>query len=227
VDLSPSLVLAMWAAGLSAAVAAVAWWRVVGPGYVWLGAGVVVLLLGAPAGLAGAGPGAWVGSGLALAGFVAARRPPAVVVLLAAAATAFGVSAALEGPVLAAVTGAILLGGVSGEMMLGHWFLVDPRLPRWALRRLDVAGGVGALLDLGALAVLGVFPWAEGDLVVGLGFVLAALTTAALMAMVWFSLGEPGYSGVMAATGLSYLATLTAIGAAVVGRLLLGGPVLS
>jgi len=75
--------------------------------------------------------------------------------------------------------------------------------------------------------VLGVFPWAEGDLVVGLGFVLAALTTAALMAMVWFSLGEPGYSGVMAATGLSYLATLTAIGAAVVGRLLLGGPVLS
>ena len=44
---------------------------------------------------------------------------------------------------------------------------------------------------------------------------------------VWASLGEQGYSGVMAATGLSYLATLTATGAAVVGRLLVDGPVLS
>jgi hypothetical protein len=132
----------------------------------------------------------------------------------------------LEGPVLGAITGAVLLGGVTGEMMLGHWFLVDPRLPRWALRRLDVAGGVGALLDLGALALLGALPWPEGDLVVGVGFLLLAVTTAVLMAMVWFSLGERGYSGVMAATGLSYLATLTAIGAAVVGRLLLTGPVL-
>ena len=225
-DLSPSLVLAMWAAGLAAAVAAVAWWRVVGPGYVWLGAGVI-LVLGVPAGLAGAGPGAWVGCGLALVALVAARHPPVVIVALGAAAAAFGVAAALEGPVLAAITGALLLGGVSGEMMLGHWFLVDPRLPRWALRRLDIVGGVGALLDLGALALLGVFPWAEGDLVVGVGLILLSLTTAVLMAMVWFALGEQGYSGVMAATGLSYLATLTAIGAAVVGRLLLSGPVLS
>jgi hypothetical protein len=47
------------------------------------------------------------------------------------------------------------------------------------------------------------------------------------MAMVWSSLGEAGYSGVMAATGLSYLAVLTAAGAAVIGRLLVDGPVLA
>ncbi len=225
-DLSPSLVLSMWAAGLAGAVAVVAWWRVVGPGYVWLGAGVV-LALGVPAALAGAGPWSLAGCLLAAAGLAAGRAPALAAAALGAAGACFAVAAALDGPVLGALTGALLLGGVTGEMMLGHWFLVDPTLPRWVLRRLDVAGGVGAAADLAALAILGVFPWPGGDLVVGVGFVLLAISTMVLMAMVWFSLAEPGYSGVMAATGLSYLATLTAIGAAVVGRLLLEGPVLS
>jgi hypothetical protein len=43
-------------------------------------------------------------------------------------------------------------------------------------------------------------------------------TTVALMVGVWFSLRVPSYTGVMAATGLSYLATLTALGAVVIGR---------
>jgi hypothetical protein len=41
------------------------------------------------------------------------------------------------------------------------------------------------------------------------------------MAAVFFALRERGYSGVMAATGLSYLAVLTSIGSAVLGRALL------
>jgi len=225
VDLSPSLVLTMWACGLAVTVAVVSWWRVVGPGYVWLGAGVV-LLLGVPA-IGGGGPAAAAGCAFAVGAFVVARNPFLAAFALAGAAIGFFVAAALDGPVLSVFSGALLLGGVTGEMMLGHWFLVDPTLPRWALRRLDVAGGAGALLDLAVLALLGVFPWVEGDLVVGLGFILLAVATAVLMTMVWFSLGEQGYSGVMAATGLSYLATLTAIGAAVIGRLLLEGPVLS
>lgn len=224
-DLSPSLVLSMWAAGLAAAVAVVAWWGVVGPGYVWLG-GSVILILGLPAALTGGGPGPVAGCVLAALGVVLARRPLVAAGVLASAAASFTVAAALHGPVLGAITGALLLGGVTGEMMLGHWFLVDPRLPRWALRRLGLAGGTGAVLDLGALLLLGVIPWSEGDLVVGAGYLLLAVTTALLMAMVWLSLGEEGYSGVMAATGLSYLAMLTSIGAAVVGRLLLAGPVL-
>ena len=40
------------------------------------------------------------------------------------------------------------------------------------------------------------------------------------IAGVIFSLKEPGYAGVMAATGLSYLAVLTAFGVAVLGRML-------
>ena len=54
---------------------------------------------------------------------------------------------------------------------------------------------------------------------------MIALTvmTALLIAAVWFSLREPGYSGVMAATGLSYLGLLTTFGVIVVGRLLVAG----
>jgi hypothetical protein len=40
------------------------------------------------------------------------------------------------------------------------------------------------------------------------------------MVMVYSALGERGYAGVMAATGLSYLAVLTSTGAVVLGRLL-------
>ena len=51
-DLSPALILITWAAGIAAGGALVAWWRVVGPGYLWLVAGVVAVIggLGAAAG---------------------------------------------------------------------------------------------------------------------------------------------------------------------------------
>lgn len=143
------------------------------------------------------------------------------------AATAFLVVAVLEGPLVPAVSGSAFLGAVTAEMMLGHWYLVDPRLPRWALRRLAWVGVGAAVVDFAVLAVAGSFPWASGDAVVGVGFVVLAVTSAVLMLAVIGALKEEGYSGVMAATGLSYLALLTAIGAAVVGRLLLDGPVLS
>lgn len=112
-------------------------------------------------------------------------------------------------------------------MMLGHWYLVDPRLPRWALRRLAVAAGVGAIVDFGVLVGLGVFPWSAGDAAVGIGFIVLAITTVVLLVGVLGALREEGYAGVMSATGLSYLALLTTIGAAVVGRLLVDGSVLS
>ena len=56
--------------------------------------------------------------------------------------------------------------------------------------------------------------------VTGWAFVVLAATSFVLMVAVWFALNEPSYPGVMAATGLSYLAILTAIGAAVAGRAL-------
>jgi hypothetical protein len=54
-------------------------------------------------------------------------------------------------------------------------------------------------------------------------YLALAVLSALLVAAVWFSLREPTYSGVMAATGLSYLGVLTAFGVVVVGRLLIAG----
>lgn len=217
--------LATWAAGLAVAAGVVAWWRIVGPGYLWLAAGTT-LLFGIPAALAGAGAAAWVAGIVTTIAVMLGSRPGLAALVLGVGGVCYLIAAASDGPVLASVSGALLLGAVTAEMMLGHWYLVDPRLPRWALRRLGAAGGAGMVVDAVAVAALGAFPWSSVDMVLGLGYVALALMTVVLMTAVWFSLGEQGYSGVMAATGLSYLAVLTAVGAAVVGRLLADGPVL-
>ncbi len=52
---------------------------------------------------------------------------------------------------------------------------------------------------------------------------MLAVMTALPVVAVWFSLREPTYSGVMAATGLPYLGVLTAFGVVVVGGLLVAG----
>jgi hypothetical protein len=223
-DITPSSVLAMWAAGLGGVAALVASWRIVGPGFVWL-SGATTLLFGVPAYLAGAGPWALAGAVLMVAGTLTGTHRAAVP-LLGASAVLFGIAAVPDGGVAASITGAVFLGGITVEMMLGHWFLVDPRLPRRALRRLDLIAGVGALADTAVLVVLGAIPWAAGDAAAGIGYLVLVAMTLLLIAAVWSALGERGYPAVMAATGLSYLAVLTSIGAAVLGRLLAGGMVL-
>jgi hypothetical protein len=214
--------MAMWTAGLAAGGAAVASWRVVGPGYSWLAAAVVVLFGGLGAG-AGAGGWAWAGVGAALLAAVLARAPAAAAGAFALAALAFTAGAAGDSPVLAVVTGAVFLGGVTSEMMLGHWYLVDPRLPRWALRALTVAGAAGLVADVAYLLARGALDWSESGTALGAAFVVLAVSTALLGVAVWYALKEPRYTGVMAATGLSYLATLTAVGAAVTGRMVAFG----
>ena len=141
--------------------------------------------------------------------------------LLAAGAAGYAVAAVEGGSLLFSLAGAAALGGVTSEMLLGHWYLVDPRLPRWALRRLDVAGAIGLIADVGLLIADGALDFPSGDVVVGWAFVTMAIATVALLVAVWFSLKEPSYTGVMAATGLSYLAVLTVTGAVVLGRVLL------
>ena len=54
--------------------------------------------------------------------------------------------------------------------------------------------------------------------IAGIAYLMLALGTIGLAVMVWFSLAEKGYEGVMAATGLSYLATLTVLGAVFLAR---------
>jgi len=213
--LRPALFLAIWAAGICAGTAAVARWRIVGPGFLWVASGAA-LLVGAGASFAGLL--AMVAGGLILAAAVAARRSGLAAWLLAAASLLYGIEAALDAHALLVVTGAMALGGVSSEMLLGHWYLVDPRLPRTALRNLAAIGIAGIALDGALLTVLGA-PFGNG--VLGLAFVVLATFGLVLMVGVWFSIKEKGYEGVMAATGLSYLAVLTVLGSAALGRALI------
>lgn len=219
-EVTPALVLAMWTAGMAGGAAIVSHWAIVGPGYGWLASAVVVLVGGATA-LAGDSQVGLVATLAALAAGVAARRHRVAALLFGAAGVGFLAVAFEDGGVLVAITGAALLGGMTSEMLLGHWFLVDPQLPRWALQRLDLGAGVGLIAEVALLAALGAFGGEDGVMIGA----VAALTvmTALLVTAVWFSLREPGYSGVMAATGLSYLGVLTAFGVVVVGRLLVAG----
>ncbi len=217
-SMSPTTLLAMWAGGIAAATSFVAWWRVVGAGYLWT-AGGAVLIAGAAA--ATAGPLAAVGTAGAVAAILMARRGSVAAVAFGVAGLGFLGHAIAQSPSdgLLAVSGALALGGTSAEMLLGHWYLVDPRLPRWALRRLDASGIAGLVLDAGVVIAMGGLAGA-GAGAVGWAFVVLALVSVLMMLGVWFSLKETGYEGVMAATGLSYLSVLTALGTVALGRFL-------
>ena len=219
-EATPTVVLAMWAAGLAAGGALVVWWRVVGRGYLWLTGGVVAMV-GLALALTSGSAVAWVGTVLSLAAIIMAGRPQAAAGLLAAAAVMLTIPGLDDSPIVPLITGAVFLGGVTTEMMLGHWFLVDPKLPRWSLNRLAVVGGIGLVIDAAYLLTQGLIAGAGDDVIFGWAYAALAVMTALLIVGVIFSLKEPSYTGVMAATGLSYLAVLTAFGVAVVGRMLI------
>ena len=214
----PLFILVAWGAGLALVAGYVSLVRVVGVGFTWLAAGTAALV-----GLASAlSDGAiWARIGLigVLLGAVMARQKVGAGVVLIGAGAAFLVEAGMLGGPLAAVTGALALGGVTGEMMLGHWYLVDPRLPRWTLRTLAVGGIIGLTLDALLLGSVGGFPGGGATI----AFWLLLATSIVLMVAVIAALRYPAYSGVMAATGLSYLAVLTTLGAVFLGRALLAG----
>jgi hypothetical protein len=217
VELTPALILGMWIGGMAIGGTLVALWRVVGPGYLWLTGGVVTLF-GLGAIVADGGPPAIAGTAVAAFAALLARRPKWAAAAFAVSAVLFFAVALGDSPWFPALAGLLFLGGVTSEMTLGHWYLVDPRLPRWALQRLDVIGAVGLAAEIGYVLWKVGAPWTADDSFMGWAFVALAVMTALLVAGVWFSLKEPSYTGVMAATGLSYLAVLTAFGVAMVSR---------
>jgi hypothetical protein len=155
---------------------------------------------------------------LALAGLFSARNRPFAALLLVLGGCSFLVEGSLDGGWIPTMTAMLALGGVTGEMLLGHWYLIDPSLPRRVLR------------DLAAVAVVGLIAEAVLQVWLGIGFQGGALgfwvllvTSVVLMVAVVAALRYPAYSGVMAATGLSYLALLTTLGAVFVGRALVAG----
>lgn len=126
------------------------------------------------------------------------------------------------------LVGAVFLGAVSDAMLLGHWYLVQPGMPRKLLNQLTnvllvvwPVEVIVMMLPTGMLSVLtgtiddgwnGVLGW----------FWLACASLTGVLA--WFTraaLRERSYSAVMAATGLSYLAILTGFGTDLIARALL------
>ncbi len=213
----PGPILAMWAGGIAAGVALVAWWQVVKTGFLLLGLGVA-LLIGGAAAAAGGEWQSWLAVGLGVVAF-ALRQNRLAAIPLGLAALLWVMAGIGNSEPLPGVTGAIALGGVTTEMLLGHWYLVDPRLPRWALRRLALTGLAGVIID----AVM-VFANARADPFLSpVVLVALAVTSAILLIGVLFSIRVPSYTGVMAATGLSYLAVLTSLGSVVLGRAAMGG----
>ncbi len=214
----PGFILLAWGAGLALAVGLVSLARVVGPGFNWLTAGAAgVIALGGTL----ASGAWWARAGLLFlaVGLIWARNRRFAGVMYLLAGAGYLVQASLLGGWAPAATAALGLGGVTGEMMLGHWYLVDPRLPRWSLRALALAGIVGLGLDATVLVVAGDLP--PGGAAIAFWVLLG--TSIVLMAAVLGALRYPAYSGVMAATGLSYLAVLTTLGAVFLGRALVAG----
>ncbi len=211
----PAFILLAWSAGLVLVVSFVSFARIVGPGFTWLAAGFS-LLIALPALFA---VGAWWAraGGLAVVlALVWARNHAFAGLLMLVGGLALAVEGSLLAGSLPTASAALALGGVTGEMALGHWYLVDPRLPRWALNGLAATAIIGLIGD-SLVLWLGVgFPSGGGQLAY---WVLGA-TSILLMAGVLGSLRYPAYSGVMAATGLSYLAVLTTLGVIFLGRAL-------
>jgi hypothetical protein len=160
-----------------------------------------------------------IGVGLAVLASLVARRTRLVGGLLALSSLSMLVTASTTGSPAAAVTGAAALGGVTGALLLGHWYLVDPRLPRRLLVRLNTIGLVGLIADVLVLAVLGAMSGGSSEALAPT-WVSGVLTafTATLILAVWGALRGPSYSAVMAATGLAYLAVITCLAAVTVGR---------
>ena len=131
---------------------------------------------------------------------------------------------------LRAFAGAAFLGAISDAMLLGHWYLVQPGLPRRHLNELVSALGwvwpfeiISLLLPTGMVSV-----WSgsiddgwSGQL--GWFWAACALGTIVLVWVTRMALKERYYSAVMAATGLLYLAILTAFGTDLVARAVLSG----
>jgi hypothetical protein len=145
---------------------------------------------------------------------------------LVAAGIAAGDPALLS--VVRVAVGAAFLGSISDGMLLGHWYLVQPGLARGPL--LEMVRWTGIIWPFEVAVLL--WPTGMGSVLSGtiddgyggtLGWfwVACVVTTLGLVIVTRAALRERYYSAVMAATGLLYLAILTAFGTDLVARAVL------
>ncbi|MGZ4673129.1 MAG: hypothetical protein ACXV5U_00325 [Ilumatobacteraceae bacterium] len=154
--------------------------------------------------------------------------PVAGIVGLVAAAIDAGGNVAVS--LLRVFAGAAFLGAVTDAMLLGHWYLVQPGLPRRHLNDLVRALGWVWPVEVGALllptGMVSVWTGAVDDGwngTLGWFWAACAVATIVLVFVTRAALRERYYSAVMAATGLLYLAILTAFGTDLVARAVLAG----
>jgi hypothetical protein len=164
----------------------------------------------------------------------ATEFPPALDLIAPLLGTIGLVAAALDAggnhwvALLRTLTGAAFLGVVTDAMLLGHWYLVQPGMSRGPLLELvrwtmwvwpfEV---VAMLLPTGMFSVWSgaVDDGYNGTL--GWFWAVCAGGTLVLCIVTRAALKERYYSAVMAATGLLYLAILTAFGTDLVARAVL------
>lgn len=170
------------------------------------------------------------------AGRAGAEFPPMLDLVPVAIGAVGLVAAALDAggnPAVAlarTLVGAAFIGAISDAMLLGHWYLTQPGLPRrllnemvGALKWLWPAEVAVMLLPTGMIAVLtGAVDDGWGGML-GWMWLLCAITTIILIFVTEAALKERAYSAVMAATGLLYLAILTGFGMDIVPRAILAG----
>ena len=110
-----------------------------------------------------------------------------------------------------------LISGIFSLMMIGHWFLVDPTISKEGMKKIAIVTSLQSL----ALIPLVQFDFINSGIVPIYKLVIICLyaTTSIIAFASYKSLNEKSYTGVMAATGLSYLSLIVSIGAT--GTLLL------
>jgi len=126
------------------------------------------------------------------------------------------------------LVGALFLGAVSDAMLLGHWYLVQPGLARGPLVELVWWTGLAWPFELAVLLwPTGMVSVLNGSIddgyngLLGWFWAACAVSTIVLVGLTRAALRERQYSAVMAATGLLYLAILTAFGMDLVARAVL------
>ena len=126
------------------------------------------------------------------------------------------------------LVGAVFLGAVSDAMLLSHWYLVQPGLARGPLVELVWWTGLAWPFELAVLLwPTGMVSVLNGTIddgyngLLGWFWAACAVSTIVLVGLTRAALRERQYSAVMAATGLLYLAILTAFGMDLVARAVL------
>jgi hypothetical protein len=154
----------------------------------------------------------------------------AIGIVAAAVAASSGTGGSAPLAIIRFLVGAAFLGAVTDAMLLGHWYLVQPGLTRAPLNELvrwtgwlTVPEIIVLLIPTGMISVIdGTIDDSYNGLL-GWFWVACAVTTVGLVIVTRLALKERQYSAVMAATGLLYLAILTAFGTDLVARALLRG----